>query len=291
METVRATIGPALAGRYTIEDELDSGAMALVFLSYDLKHDRRVAIKVLRPELAEAIGADRFDREIEVVAGLTHPHILPLHDSGEVADALDFAHRRGVIHRDVKPGNILLAEDHALLADFGIAHLVESEDSTLTGTGIALGTPAYFSPEQATGEHDIDGRSDIYSLGCVLFEPLTGQPPFTDTSVRALIAHHITELPPHVRKTRPEVSEAVEAVAQTSLQKDPDQRFQSAEEMAGSLDLVSGGFEGMAAAALRNDQFVGQIALQGERVSHVSLVTRRSWLRQIEWREAPLFGL
>ncbi len=289
MDSVRASIGPALAARYSVEHELGAGAMAVVYLAHDRKHDRRVAIKVLRPELASVIGADRFQREIEVVAGLTHPHILPLHDSGEaagllyyvmpyiegeslrarlerdgrlsvpaairitreIADALGFAHRRGVIHRDVKPGNILLTEDHALLADFGIAHLAESEGSTLTGTGLALGTPAYFSPEQATGERDIDGRSDVYSLGCVLYEALAGQPPFAATSVRALISHHVLDAPPALREHRPEVSEGIQAVVGTALQKEPEKRFQTAEEMAGSLDLVSGGFEAMAAAALR----------------------------------------
>jgi len=289
VETVRANMDPALADRYSIERELGEGAMALVFLAHDLKHDRQVAIKVLKPELASAIGVDRFRREIEVVAGLTHPHILPLYDSGqaagllyyvmpyiegeslrarlkregrlpvrdairitrEIADALGFAHRYGIIHRDVKPGNILLTDDHARLADFGIAHLAETESSTLTGTGLALGTPAYFSPEQATGDRDLDGRSDIYSLGCVLYEALTGQPPFTAKSVRALITQHLVDAPPQVRGLRPEVSEGVEAVVQTALRKEPEKRFQTAEEMAGSLDLISGGFEAIAAAALR----------------------------------------
>ena len=289
MVDLEATLRSSLDGRYAVDEEIGAGAMAVVFLAHDLKHDRRVAIKVLKPELTSAIGADRFHREIEVVAGLTHPHILPLHDSGEaagllyfvmpyiegeslrarlkregrlpvpdairitreIADALGFAHRRGIVHRDVKPGNILLTEDHALLADFGIAHLAETDSGTLTGTGMALGTPTYFSPEQATGERDVDGRSDVYSLGCVLYETLTGQPPFSATTVRGLIAHHIVDAPPQVRELRPEVSEGTEAVVQTALQKEPGQRFQTAEEMAGSLDLVSGGFEAMAAAALR----------------------------------------
>ncbi|MEE8571792.1 MAG: serine/threonine-protein kinase, partial [Gemmatimonadota bacterium] len=289
MVDLEATIRSSLDDRYVIESELGAGAMAVVFLAHDLKHDRNVAIKVLKPELASAIGGDRFQREIEVVAGLTHPHILPLYDSGEaagllyfvmpyiegeslrgrlkregrlpvrdairitreIADALGFAHRHGIIHRDVKPGNILLTEHHARLADFGIAHLAETEGGTLTGTGLALGTPAYFSPEQATGDRDLDGRSDVYSLGCVLYEALTGQPPFTATSVRALITHHIVDAPPQVKELRPEVSEGIEAVVQTALRKEPEKRFQTAEEMAGSLDLISGGFEAIAAAALR----------------------------------------
>lgn len=288
MDSVRASIGLALADRYSIERELGSGAMALVFLANDQKHDRWVAIKVLKPEVASAIGAERFHREIDVVAGLTHPHILPLHDSGEasglfyyvmpfigeslrdrlarevrlpipaatricreIADALGFAHRHGVTHRDVKPANILLSEEHALLADFGIAHLAETDRGTLTDSGLTLGTPAYFSPEQATGARDIDGRSDIYSLGCVLYESLTGEPPFTDANVRALVMHHLVDAPPRVRKLRPEVSDGIEAVVQTALRKEPEERFQTAEELAASLDLVSGGFEAMAAAALR----------------------------------------
>jgi tetratricopeptide (TPR) repeat protein len=289
MDELAASLRSSIGDRYLIDRELGAGAMAVVYLAHDTKHDRSVALKVLRLELASAIGADRFHREIEVVAGLTHPHILPLHDSGEagellyyvmpyvdggtlrqrleregqlpmadasriareVADALGFAHRRGVIHRDVKPGNILLAENHALLADFGIAHLADTDGEALTRTGLALGTPTYFSPEQATGEHEIDGRSDIYSLGCVLYESLTGEPPFDSPSVRGLISRHIMETPPRVREKRPDVSDGLEAVVQTALRKEPSDRFQTAEEMAESIGLVSGGFEIMAARALK----------------------------------------
>jgi len=207
----------ALAERYRIERELGSGGMATVYLAEDLKHHRQVAIKVLRPDLAAVLGSYRFLREIEIAAKLTHPHILPLHDSGEadgflyyvmpyvageslrdrlnrekqlpiddslklaseVADALGFAHEHNVIHRDIKPENILLEAKHAVVADFGVARAIEEAGQTrLTETGIAIGTPAYLSPEQASGERELDGRSDIYALGCVLYEMLAGEPPF-----------------------------------------------------------------------------------------------------------------
>src|SRR5689334_14375211 len=209
-----------------IEHELGRGGMATVYLAHDLKHHRRVAIKVLKPELAAALGPERFLREIEIAAGLTHPHILPLHDSGqadsflyyvmpfvegeslrerlsrekqlaledalritrEVADALSYAHARGVVHRDIKPENILLQSGHALVADFGIARaLDEAVPSTQTAQGVIVGTPVYMSPEQASGGRDVDGRSDVYSLACVLYEMLAGGPPFEEDSLQALI--------------------------------------------------------------------------------------------------------
>jgi len=289
METVLESVRRALSPRYEVEREIGHGAMAVVLLARDAKHDRPVAIKVLSPELTDAIGAQRFQREIEVVAGLNHPHILPLHDSGqaagylyyvmpyvsggslrerieregrlpqsdavrivrEVADALGFAHRNGVIHRDVKPGNILLSEGHALIADFGIAHLASGAKETLTGSGLALGTPTYVSPEQASGEPHIDGRSDIYSLGCVLFEAMTGRPPFQDANVRAVLTHHLVDDPPRLRSLRPEASEGVEAVIDAALRKDPADRFQTGEQMAGALDLVTGSHGGFPAVVLR----------------------------------------
>jgi serine/threonine-protein kinase len=233
----------SLAGRYRIERELGRGGMAMVFLAHDLKHDRPVALKVLRPELAQVLGSDRFLREIRLCARLQHPHILAVHDSGdadgqlwfsmpyvdgetlrgrmlrekqlpvddalriarEVADALHYAHEHGVIHRDIKPENILLtgastgqggasAGYHALVADFGIARALSSEpDERLTETGFSLGTPHYMSPEQAVAQRDIDPRTDIYSLGCVLYEMLTGEPPYTGPSPQAILAKRLSE--------------------------------------------------------------------------------------------------
>jgi len=207
----------ALADRYTIEQELGAGGMATVYLAQDLKHRRQVAIKVLRPELAASLGVERFVREIEIAANLTHPHILPLFDSGEadgflyyvmpfiegeslrerldreeklgvqesirltdqVASALNYAHESGLVHRDIKPENILLARDQAVVADFGIARAVEAAGGErLTGTGLAVGTPAYMSPEQAVGDKNTDARSDVYALGCVVYEMVSGRAPF-----------------------------------------------------------------------------------------------------------------
>src|SRR5881398_3244428 len=213
-----ARLQAALADRYTIERELGRGGMATVYLAQDRKHHRQVGIKVLKPELAAALGPERFLREIETAARLNHPHILPLHDSGEatgllyyvmpyvegetlrnrldragqlpvaeavqivreVADALSHAHSHDVVHRDIKPENILLEAGHAVVADFGIARAITAAGGEqLTATGLAVGTPAYMSPEQAAGDSVLDGRSDVYALGCVLYEMLAGEPPFT----------------------------------------------------------------------------------------------------------------
>jgi serine/threonine-protein kinase len=268
----------ALAGRYQIEREIGSGGMATVFLAQDLKHNRRVAVKVLDPDLAQSLGADRFLREIETAANLTHPHILPLFDSGEadgflfyvmpfvkgeslrtrlikerqlpvedavqitreIADALAYAHEEGVIHRDVKPANIMLEAGHAVLADFGVAHAVaEAKDERITRTGTSLGTPAYMSPEQATGERELDGRADQYALGCVLYEMLAGHPPFAGAQVEALVRQHLTEEPPSVTGARPSVPGEVAKVIERALAKSPADRFKTTEEMAAALALTT----------------------------------------------------
>lgn len=278
MVDLEATLRSSLDGRYDIEHEIGRGGMSVVFRAHDVKHNRTVAVKAIRPELSRQIGAERFQREIEVVAGLTHPHILPLHDSGEasgllyyvmpyieggslrsrmesegalpeadairivgeIADALGYAHEHDVVHRNVKPGNILLAGNHALLADFGIAHLASGDRETLTLAGLALGTPAYLSPEQASGEKDIDGRSDIYSLGCVLYEALSGSPPFSEDSIRAMLLHQMVDTPVSVRSLNDRVSQVAERIVEAAIRKEPSERFQTGEQMAQALELASG---------------------------------------------------
>lgn len=264
----------ALAGRYTLERELGRGGMATVYLAQDLKHHRPVAVKVLRPELAAALGADRFLREIEIAARLTHPHILPLHDSGEaagflyyvmpymageslrdrlnrekqlpvedalqisreVADALSYAHSLGLVHRDIKPENVLFEAGHAVVSDFGIARAITAAGGEkLTETGIALGTPAYMSPEQASGDAQLDGRSDLYSLGCVLYELLAGEPPYTGPTAQAIIARRLTEPVPALHTVRETVPVHVERAIRTALAKAPADRFGTAAQFAQAL--------------------------------------------------------
>ena len=264
----------ALADRYRIERELGSGGMATVYLAEDVKHDRQVAVKVLRPELAAVIGADRFLTEIKTTANLQHSHILPLHDSGsvdgflfyvmpyidgeslrdrlnrehqlpvsesvrlatEVASALDYAHRHGVVHRDIKPENILLHDRSALVADFGIALAVSTAGSRMTETGMSLGTPHYMSPEQAMGEREITPRSDVYALGCVTYEMLVGEPPFTGPTAQAIVARVMTEEPRGLTIQRKSIPPYVEAAVHTALSKLPADRFGSAAEFAAALN-------------------------------------------------------
>ncbi|MGD2124298.1 MAG: serine/threonine-protein kinase, partial [Gemmatimonadota bacterium] len=251
-------LSAAIADRYRIESEIDSGGMATVYRARDVKHERTVAIKVLRPDLAEAIGADRFLREIRTTASLSHPHILPLFDSGEahgflyyvmpfvdgesladrleregelpledalqiareVADALAYAHKKGVIHRDVKPANIMLEGGHALLADFGIAQArAEAEETKLTGLGASLGTPSYMSPEQVTGEEKLDGRADQYALGCVLYEMLAGRPPFGGEGIETVLRQHLAVEAPRITGSRPAVPKGVATALHRALAK------------------------------------------------------------------------
>jgi len=267
-------LNAAFSDRYMVQHELGRGGMAAVYLADDLKHGRPVAIKVLHPELAAVLGAERFLKEIEIAAGLTHPHILPLHDSGEadgllyyvmpyvegeslrdrldretqlsledttriaseVADALSYAHARDVVHRDIKPANILLSGGHALVADFGIARAVSEAGGTrLTETGLSLGTPHYMSPEQASGATDVDGRSDVYALGCVTYEMLVGEPPHSGPNAQAIIAKVLTQPVPSVRESRETVSPAMDTAVHKALARLPADRFATATAFSDAL--------------------------------------------------------
>src|SRR2546426_306409 len=266
----------ALADRYALERELGRGGMAVVFLARDLRHDRAVAIKVLRDEIAAALGAERFLREIQIAAKLHHPHILPLYDSGaagdllyyvmpyvegkslrerldhetqlplddaltitrQVAGALTYAHRHDVVHRDIKPENILLEAGEAVVADFGIARAITAAGrDKLTQTGMAIGTPLYMSPEQGAGGGAIDGRSDLYSLACVLYEMLAGHPPFLGGTAQAILARHALDPVPPLRTARGTVSGAVEQALARALAKSPADRYATALQFAEALGV------------------------------------------------------
>jgi serine/threonine protein kinase/tetratricopeptide (TPR) repeat protein len=268
-----SSLADVLRERYVVERELGRGGMATVYLTHDIKHDRPVALKVLHPTVVAMLGPERFLREIKLAARLQHPHILSVFDSGEadgqlwytmpyvpgesvrsrlvrdgalelddalriarqVADALDYAHRRGVVHRDVKPENILLAESHAWLADFGVARAVGSAGDRLTETGMVVGTPAYMSPEQATGETALDGRTDVYALGCVVYEMLTGQPPNSGGTPGAVLARQLTGPVPSARALRAGLPEWIDRVVGKSLSRAPDNRFATAADLAAAL--------------------------------------------------------
>ena len=271
---------PSFGDRYQVERELGRGGMATVYLCLDTKIERKVAVKLLHPDLAAAVGGDRFHREIKITTGLTHPNILPAYDSGEaegslyyvmpfvegeslrdritrerqlsvqdainitceIAGALQYAHSQNIVHRDIKPENILLEAGRAVLADFGIARAVTSAADTeqLTQTGMSLGTPAYMSPEQALGEKHIDGRSDQYSLACVLYEMLAGYPPFMANTMQALVAKHLGEAVPMITTVRPAVPDELEDVIMRALEKVPADRFPTIQEFADGLSMVAG---------------------------------------------------
>jgi len=271
--TIKEQLGRGLSGRYTLERELGEGGMAVVFLAHDLRHDRPVALKVLKPEISAEVGAERFLREIKLAARLTHPHILPVYDSGEaegllfyvmpnmegqslrerldrerqlplelalrvardVASALDYAHRQHVLHRDVKPENILFNEGNVMLADFGIGKAL-SGGKSITQTGMFVGTPSYISPEQAAGETSLDGRTDLYSLGCVLYEMLAGEPPFTGATAQIIISKRFASPIPKVRAAR-DVPEAIDEAVTRALARTPADRFSSAADFIDALTV------------------------------------------------------
>ncbi|HEV8304490.1 MAG TPA: serine/threonine-protein kinase [Gemmatimonadales bacterium] len=296
MSDLRSRLQAVLAERYAIDRELGRGGMSLVYLARDRRHDRPVALKVLRPELGASLGPERFLREIKVAAGLTHPHILPLFDSGEadgllfyvmpyvegeslrqrldrqgplalgealriareVADALDYAHRRDIVHRDIKPENILLQDGHAVVSDFGIARAISAAGGgRVTQVGIAVGTPDYMSPEQASGEDEVDGRSDIYSLGCVLYEMLAGRTPFPGLTPTAALGAHRAERPPSVSGARADTPVEVVLAIEMALAKLPGERFRSAADFAAALTAPAATISGTWRKALRRRWGVG----------------------------------
>lgn len=268
----------ALGGSYRIEREIGVGGMATVYLAQDLKHDRKVALKILRPELTAAMGTDRFPREIHIIAQMQHPHILPLYDSGategflyyvmpfvdgeslraklarvgplpineavrllhEITDALSYAHARGIVHRDIKPDNVMLSGKHAAVTDFGVAKAVSaSAGDMLTTVGIAVGTPQYMAPEQAMAEASIDHRVDLYALGVMGYEMLTGHPPFEASTAQQILSAHVLEQPKDVRERRANVPALLAEALLKCLAKNPADRWQSADELLAQLELVA----------------------------------------------------
>lgn len=315
---LRERITAALADRYAIGEELGHGGTSVVFRAMDIRHRREVAVKVLYPEVTAVLGRERFLREIEIVASLVHPHVVPLYDSGEadgllfhvspcltgeslrarldrerllpladalrigaeLLDSLAHAHRHGIVHRDVKPGNIFLTGRHALLADFGVARALERSGGTrLTETGIVVGTPAYMSPEQASGE-PLDHRSDLYSAACTICEMLSGEAPFAARTPQAAISRRLTEDPCSIRRMRPTVPEHVDAALSRALARLPADRFQSAEEFGAALahaEAASVGADPPAGAAA--------VAPRSKRLSFWEEMRRRK-----VWSAAVIYG-
>jgi serine/threonine-protein kinase len=328
-------IQDALTGRYSIKRELGKGGMATVWLARDLRHDRFVALKVMRPDLASSVGAERFLHEIRITAQLRHPHILPVFDSGEtgagetgkdlwytmpyvegetlrqrlvrqrtlpvdeairiaceVATALDYAHRRGIVHRDVKPENILIEDQHAVIADFGVARALDMAGAEgLTATGFAVGTPAYMSPEEASGSSDVDGRADVYALGCVLYEMLAGGPPFTGTP-KAVLAQRLHGPPVSVTKRRSGIPRAVSLAIARAMAIRPEDRFKSAGEFAETLkdSLQSGSWLKVAPPRLqwKSVATIGLLLLLG---TAGFLVWQRGWLPPAKASAPAAFNL
>ncbi|MEP6590653.1 MAG: protein kinase [Gemmatimonadota bacterium] len=294
MDLHRTPLTGTIAERYEIRREAGRGGMAVVYLAWDLRHGRPVALKVLRPEIGSDLGAERFLREIQITSRLSHPHVLAVLDSGlhplpgggalpfyvmpfiegptlgdrltdgtklpidealqiaaEVAEALQYAHAHGVIHRDIKPGNILLHEGHALVADFGVARFLDAGSTVVTTVGMAIGTMHYMSPEQFTADPQIDGRSDVYALGCVLFEMLAGEPPFSGSTPAAVCARHQVERPRDLRRLRTGVSAAIQRVVAKALAKRPDDRYASAEVLHADLIQLQGAGGGTSGWSVR----------------------------------------
>jgi serine/threonine-protein kinase len=278
MTDQKTRLSTAFTGSYDIDREVGAGGMATVYLATDIKHDRQVALKVLRPELAAALGPERFPREIKIIAQLQHPHILPLHDSGEkdgflyyvmpyvdgeslrtrldrdgplpigdalrilreVVDALAHAHARGIVHRDIKPDNVMLSGRHALVTDFGVAKAVtDSGGEKLTTVGVAVGTPHYMAPEQAMAEKNVDHRADIYAVGVLAYEMLTGKPALDGDTAQAVLSAHVLTEPTDIRERRASVPAPVADVIMRCLVKNPADRWQSAEEILHQLENVA----------------------------------------------------
>jgi len=328
----------ALADRYRLERELGAGGMATVYVAEDLKHHRKVAVKVLRPELAAVIGSERFLREIETTASLRHPHVLPLFDSGavevegqgsragtahpstldsrpstllyyvmplvegeslrdrlnrekqlpiadalqiagEVADALSYAHGRGIVHRDIKPENILLESGHAVVADFGIARAIRAAGGDkLTQTGLSVGTPGYMSPEQAAGDSELDGRSDLYALACVLYEMLAGQPPFTGATAEILVRQHLTVDAPPITNYRPAVPASVSSALARALAKSPADRFNPVAQFSEALQRPASVEATAVTASMRRPAsrlWIGGVVLLVALLAAVALIRRK----------------
>jgi serine/threonine-protein kinase len=292
MRELQDRLGKALTGRYRLLREIGRGGAAIIYLADDLKHDRRVALKVFRPDLAASLGSDRFLREIKIAAKLSHPHILPVHDSGDAGgflyyvmpvveghslrdrlardgvmsladvaallhdllDALHYAHQRGVVHRDIKPGNVMLSGRHAMVTDFGVAKALEAaaEGHESDTAGLVLGTPAYMAPEQATADPDIDHRADIYGVGALAYEMLTGRTPFEGETPQSLLGALVSKVPDPVQQHRPETPPELAQLVMKCLEKDPDARWQTAEEALQQLDALAatpaGGLERISVA-------------------------------------------